>query len=495
MPLMEHLLYANQFILGPRHAEMFPSWQRLRLHDSVCITAHPLLPVRQVSRGGRSLTLLGFILDPARPESGDDAILADLIEGLSTCDCFFEKTFSLGGRWVLIVDDGSDLSLFNDAVGLRQVFYADRDRTGEFWCASQPEPIAGMLGLSMDGDAIDFVDSFAFRVNPEFRWPGEATMYRKIRHMLPNHYLDLKTGRCLRYWPRGPLPDLDVDEAREKAGRLLRGLMLAASHRFSLALSVTAGLDSRLVLAASREVCDSLTFMTVREISMADSHADIATPAELTAQLGLGYDVVRSSLILDDDFISVFKKNVSVPHYVYAPDAQAILKRYGRNKVAVTGSTSEVSRSSFRGLLGRPKYATVTVEDFSQLQQMGRHPFAMTNYEQWLSGIGESYNVDVLNLFEWELDDGNWLAMCQLEFDIAWKDIFTPFNCRELITTLLGVDDQHMRAPAYELYKGLISDLWPDVLAVPVNPHKQKKVNFSSRLKSRIRNGLSRVVR
>jgi hypothetical protein len=492
---MGSLLYANQFVLGPRFVERFSSWQRFKIREAAYLTVHPGLSVRQVSNGDKSLTLLGYMLDPERPRADDGDILDGLIKELTTAAAFFGKTSAFGGRWILIVDDGREIRLFNDAVGLRQVFYNDRNITGEFWCASQPEPIAGMLGLSMDGDAVDFVDSFEFRTNPEFRWPGEATMYRKIRHMLPNHYLDLKTGRCLRYWPWGPLPDLDVDEAREKAGRLLRGLMLAASHRFSLALSVTAGLDSRLVLAASREVSRSMTFMTVRQISMPEAHADIATPAELTGRLGLGYDVVKSSLILDDDFIDVFKKNVSVPHYVYAPDAQAILKRYGRSKVAVTGSTSEVSRSSFRALLNRPKYAAVTIEDFSRLQQMGVHPFAAAHYERWLAGIGERHNVDILNLFEWELDDGNWLAMCQLEFDIAWKDIFTPFNCRELITTLLGVDDQHMRAPAYELYKGLISDLWPDVLCVPVNPHKMKKVSFSSKLKSRIRSGLLRVVR
>jgi hypothetical protein len=299
----------------------------------------------------------------------------------------------------------------------------------------------------------------------------------------------------MRYWPHVPLPEVSPEEAIEKGCRILRGLMKSAALRFDLALSVTAGLDSRLVLAASREISNAMSFMTVREISMSEDHPDIATPAQLLAQLGLKHEVVKSGLLFDNGFVEIFRRNVSVPHYVYAPDAQAILAHYGRRKVAVTGSTSEVSRSSFRAHLSRPGDTGITLSNCSQLQQMGDHPFALLHYDQWLSGIGDHYNVDVLNLFEWELDDGNWLAMCQLEFDIAWKDIFTPFNCRELITTLLALDYRHMRPPAYALYMKMITALWPEILNVPVNPHKNKKVTFPAKVKSYVKSGLFRVLR
>ncbi len=491
---VEDLLYVNQFVLGPRFVDEFPSWQRFKAGSSVFLTVHPLLSVCQVSRGDKTLTLLGYILDPVRPQAGDQKILESLINQLSSCHSFFDRTAIFGGRWVLIVSDGADICLFNDAIGLRQVFYADSDVAGEFWCASQPETIAGLLSLSMDSDAVDFVNSYAFRVNTEFRWPGNSTMYREIKHMIPNHFLDLKSGRCLRYWPHAPLPEVSADKALEGTCRLLRGLMKAASQRFDLALSVTAGLDSRLVLAASREIRDSMAFMTVREISMPEDHPDITTPARLLARLGLKHEIVGSSLLFENGFVEVFKKNVSVPHYVYAPDAQAILAHYGRSRVAVTGSTAEVSRSSFRAHMNSPKNAGITVSDCARLQQTGDHPFALSHYEHWLSGIGELYNVDILNLFEWELDDGNWLAMCQLEFDIAWKDIFTPFNCRELITNLLALDYRHMSPPSFDLHMKMITALWPEVLCVPVNPHKQKKVAFSSRLKARFMRGISRIM-
>ena len=156
---VETLLYANQFILGPRFAENFSSWQRLRAGDAVFLTVHPLLSVCQLSRDNKTLTLLGYILDPERPEAGDCEILDSLINKLSPCETFFKHTSIFGGRWVLIADDGANIRLFNDAIGLRQVFYTDKDVTGELWCASQPEMIADLLSLPMNTDAVDFVNS------------------------------------------------------------------------------------------------------------------------------------------------------------------------------------------------------------------------------------------------------------------------------------------------------------------------------------------------
>ena len=490
----EKLQYSNQFVLGPAYIERLGTWQKIKVNHSIYLMVHPDLNAYQAAHENKSLTLIGFILDPDNPQNSDADIVNALILKLSDADSFIAHTYRHGGRWILIVNDGKEIRLLNDAVGLRQVFYSDVLHTEELWCASQPGMIADQLTLEMDPEGVDFIDSYEFRKNPEFRWPGNGSPYRQVKHLLPNHYLNLETGHCKRYWPDKPLSDLSFHEGIELISALLRGLMKSASNRFDLALSITAGLDSRVVLAASKEIRDSASYMTVRQIRMPDDYADITIPSQLLSRLGLKHDVVKSSLVIDDKFIEVFKKNVPIPHYVYAPDAHAILKYYAKKKVAVTGGTSEVSRSSFRELLGRPQDEKVTLQDFARLQEMGKDKFAFDHYQSWLSGLGNTYNLDILNLFEWELDDGNWLAMCQLEFDIAWKDIFAPFNCKDLISTMLSLKQEVMMPPKYEFYHALISNLWPDILSVPINPHKKKK-NFSSKLKSYVRGRLLPIIR
>jgi hypothetical protein len=483
-PVYDNLRYHNQFVLGPSYIEELADWQRFEVIPSIHLMAHPALNTYQARNAGRSLTLVGYILDPDRPQSSDADIIETLILKLTDFESFIARTHNYGGRWILVVNDGRKIALLNDAVGLRQVFYTETPYADQLWCASQPEIMAGLLGLTMDKAAVGFINSYEFRVNPEFRFPGNSSPYREIKHLLPNHYLDLKTGLCRRYWPSNALPEIGLDEAIENVSSILQGLMQSAANRFDLALSITAGLDSRVVLAASRPISHSITYMTVRQIGMPDDHADLTTPSQLLSKLGLNHDIVKSSLIIDDEFIEIFKQNVPIPHYVYAPDAQAILKHYAQCKVAVTGSSSEVSRFSFRALTNKSQREKLTLLDFADLQHMGKHKFAFHHYQSWLDGLGPLYNVDLLNLFEWELDDGNWLAMCQLEFDIAWKDIFTPFNCRSLINCLLSIKPHYLHTPKFEFHHRLISNLWPEVLNVPINPHKHKKAGLFSKIKS-----------
>jgi len=479
--MSEKLLYRNQFVLGPSFVEELTSWKRIKVNGSIHLTIHPDLNAYQAIYENKSITLLGFILDPDNPQASDSDIINDLIHELFSCDTFIERTYRFGGRWILIVNDGKEIRLFNDAAGLRQVFYTDTLQTKDLWCASQPRIVAEMLHLQLDKDAVDFIDSFEFRKNQEFRLPCYSSPYKEIKHLLPNHSLNLKTGLCQRYWPDKPLQNIPFNESLEKISGTLQALLKSALNRFDLALSITAGWDSRLVLASSKEISNKVSYMTVRQISMPEGHADIRIPSMLFSKLGLKYDIVKSSYIINDEFIKVFKKNTSLAHYIYAPDAQAILEYNGQKKVAVTGSVSEIGRWSVRENLKKSRKEEVTAQDLSMLQKMGKNQFAINCFENWLSGVGELHNVHILDLFDWEQGHGTWLAMCQLEFDIAWKDLFTPFNCRNLLINMLSVKEKYRKPPKYLLYEKLILNLWPEVLSVPINPHKKKR--FSSKIK------------
>ena len=196
------LLYRRQFVLGPRLAEQLAGWKRLTVRSNLYLTVHPDLQTQQVALDNNKITLLGYILDPNRPEANDLDVLKDLLLKLRTCgdlDDFFRYTYDFGGRWILIVDNGKELRLFNDATGLRQVFYTKASSSGEIWCASQPGILAMLLNLEMDPEAVEFINSYQ-KLNDiwsskEYFWPGDTSPYREIVHLLPNHYLNLRNRR------------------------------------------------------------------------------------------------------------------------------------------------------------------------------------------------------------------------------------------------------------------------------------------------------------
>ena len=469
-------LHHGQFLLGPLYADRFEGWQRIPIDNRTKLTVHPDLTTTQVSDKKKSLTLIGCILDPDDPAASNADILRQLLYRYTGRSALIEATSGYGGRWLLIATHGQEKFLFNDALGLRQVFYTNPADTGSLWAMSQPGIGAEVLGLQLDPQAVAFMESYAFRSHPEYRWPGEVSPFKGLKHLLPNHWLDLDTGTSHRYWPMEPLARIGPEAAIERLSMLLPGMIRAAAQRFDLALSITAGLDSRLVLAAARDIEDALSFVTVQQGGMSHDHADLTIPGGLLERLGLPHEVICAAESMTPGFSQAFKRSVLNAHDHYGPDAEAILQRFSRTKAVLTGSGGEVGRCSFRKELPWSERKTITPAHLAWLQRMDREPFALRHFERWLGDAEPRHDIKLLDLFEWEQGHGNWLAMTQLEFDIAWREIITPYNCRDVLTTLLGVDERYRRAPDYLLFRAIIRKLWPEVLQEPINPQPRQSL-------------------
>lgn len=466
-------LFCHQFILGPEFVNKLVGWQNIDVSDSLKLTLHQEVTVEQKSDGNRSITLIGFILDPQNPDLSDADIVLELLNNFSNIKELPGQTAKYGGRWIIIAQKDGQSSLFNDALGLRQICYTTPVFTDGLWAMSQPGLLAWLYDLKPDAEAERFVDSYQFRSNLEYRWPGIATAFREINHLLPNHYLDLSTGINHRFWPYEQLQRVSFAEGINRASDTLRGLMQAAHRRFELVIGITAGVDSRIVLAASKGIRKSIAGVTVRQGKMRDDHQDLTVPSRLLGNLAMPHQIIKALPYMSGEFSQTFKQNVFLAHDHYGPDVEAILGHYSRHKVVATGSGSEVAKVPFREYFDSGK-SEFTANDLAGLQRMEGNKFAEKYFHYWLEDIGNLYGVELLDLFCWEQSHGNWLAGTQMEFDLAWQDIFTPFNCRELLACLLSIDTCHRVSPDYSVHSALIENMWPELLQEPVNPDKEQ---------------------
>jgi len=479
-----------QFVLGPYVPEAYAAWQHVEVDSNHHLMAHPSLNVDRVDGDGLSVVLLGYILDPGKPDAGNSDILKQLLSGLSQGDDLFDAFEPLGGRWALIVKNAHGLRLFHDAVGLRQVFHTDIQQTKAVWCASQPDHIGKSIGLEIDIAASEFISGLQER-DPEYWWPGTSSHYRQVKRLLPNHYLDLETGSVQRFWPRKPLKPRSLDETVDAVSRTLSGLVRSAAHRFDLTFAMSAGWDSRLTLAASRSVAQDVRYYTVRRADMDRRHMDVNIPTRLLKKLGLHHDLIEHGSFVSPEFKTLFNNNVSYAHPMRLAPLQSEYNYYKRSKVAVTGNISEVARCYYRSpeTAGKPP----GVDDLVKLANMD-HPFSREAFKNWLDDLGDPLGYDVLDLFYWEQRSGSWFAQNCLEFDAAWQELFFPFNNRRFLMDMLAVDNQARQAPDYVLYKKLISRLWPEVLAEPINPLSlHQRLNRLSRRMIRITRRLMRL--
>src|SRR5678815_552089 len=105
---LERLRFRRQFFLGPGFIEGFPEWTRMNIGTAHCLTVHPDLETCQASDNNKSITLLGFILDPNNPQASNLDILRMLVRKLEGCGDFWKHTSELGGRWILVANDGAE---------------------------------------------------------------------------------------------------------------------------------------------------------------------------------------------------------------------------------------------------------------------------------------------------------------------------------------------------------------------------------------------------
>ncbi len=480
--------FYQQFLLGSEFTDHLHHWKKTVLNNNLKLATHPDLDVTVVSSAEKSLILLGSILDTADPPATNVEVLNSLLNRFRDFDSLLTATTDCGGRWIIIAIQGDQCILFHDALGLRQVCYSDTARMDDLWVMSQPGIVADLFKLDISADAQAYIDSDEFRSNPEYRWPCAGTPFREIKQLLPNHYLDLVSGDSHRYWPSAPLKETSFHEALETLSKLLPALVTAAATRFDVVLGITAGLDSRLVLAASKHSGTPISGVSVRQNAMEDHHQDIAVPARLFNRLGLEHTVLLAKSQMSPEFAVRLRGNVFMAHDHYGPDAEAILEHYAHQKTVITGSGAEVGKCCYGEAFRNVAPGEVTGEMLSPLVNMGNSEYSTGHFNDWLSGLGHIHNIKVADLFQWEHAHGNWLAMTQLEFNFVWREIITPFNCRAVLTTLLSVPERYRKAPDYDLFLALIKRLWPELLSEPVNPGKKPKP--LARLGSRLKNYL-----
>jgi len=87
-------------------------------------------------------------------------------------------------------------------------------------------------------------------------YPFGLTPYRHVRRVLPNHYLDLEGWKAVRHWPgKAELTvDYDTDRAVKEIVSIIKNNLQAISKRYRIHMGLTAGRDTRLLLACSRPI-------------------------------------------------------------------------------------------------------------------------------------------------------------------------------------------------------------------------------------------------
>ena len=483
------LKYRRQFLLTSEDVNL--CWHKTQVNNTLHVYNHPDLNVEVYGKDNRKIILLGYIIDSEQSISQSE-ILSNLINSSGNFSELCGLTYALTGRFVLIYVENQEVKILNDPCGLRSVYYSfEEDR---IFIGSSPMIIADVQGKkeTKNTQILEFINSPEFTLN-ESAWFGDKTIFDNIFHVMPNHYLDCEKQKVERYWI-GKITNLNLTDVVMSVGEMLQNSIVEMSRRVPIQLAVTAGWDSRILLAASKQTKVTTKYFVSSMDILPDSHMDIKIPNLLAKNNDFEIEVIRNITEIDEEFIEILKRNVMNARVL--PKTKTIYHFY-RNKekrVTINGNASEISRL-FYGIVADE---FVTAEYLAKLMNYEKFEFVVAEFQSWLDNTREfakTNQIPLLDLFYWEQRMGNWGVHYPNEQDIA-VDEFTPFNNRKLIIELMCIQNEYREESNNVLYKQIIESMWPELMQVPVNPLslKQKvKGLMPSNLKMEIKKFMHRV--
>ena len=463
--------------MGPRSSAGCIPGHSIAVADGYCLTSHPELEVTKASSGGDWLVLLGYLLDPYRPGDGNEAILQGLLRDAATPDDLFSLLCDKCGRYVVIAKTGDELRMFSDAAGMRQIFYC-KDAAGNLWCASQPHILAQCLQIPVDETIRSDLAKTALFASQKYWYPGSVTLFKGISHLMPNHYLHLQKKEQARYWPSQSLPTVPFEECVAKSGELLSGIIDSASYRFSnLAFAISSGLDSRVLLAASRRNSGKIRYFTHVRNGEEKIDTSLSIPSMLCNTLGLSHLYVREEEV-DGAFEQLFNANVFTARRSTMSNAYAIYKRFEleeKDLTVIYGNCAEITKRDRSRYPKLPDFL-ITGKSITEMSLLSHSATALQEFEGWLTSLrnlAQECNLDILDLLHWEHRVGSWAAMSFHEYETAFE-VVCPYSCRRYIELLLGVPFKYRTKPDYLLQNRIAEALWPETLLLPINPGNSK---------------------
>lgn len=473
---------ARQYVLMPSSVPFYPQWKSTAFGSNFCLHYDHRLHV-SVCDGA---VLLGSIYDLELDTMAVDAILSDVARYIPNEMELYERLSHLAGRWTFFRARQGNVKIVSDATGLLPVFYIDSQHAPLVSCnpeliaelANAPVSNAGrkrMTEPSYRSDAPTELPLSGARGHDNW-WPGELTPYRGIRHLLPNHCLELPSRRVSRFWPSRSVNKISEHSAASEASRQLNLIVQGVSKsRGKVLMPLSAGLDTRALLATSKSVVNRLSHFVFSPAVHKSGNSfveDRMIARKISQKHGFPVTELEYSNVLDDEFGSRLKSNVSflTASHTIGFEMQAVTRAFGSDATLLNGNVSEIARNYYgffpKSLVNESYLTCATDIDLS--------PLTCSEFRRWLpaarsaSDLGQ---IELSDLLYWEFRMGCWYAYAQLQIG-AFFEIFTPFNCRKLLEVLLSAPKKSRSGVVAPLYRNIILQCWPQLLQTPINPSK-----------------------
>lgn len=449
--------FDRQFLVARRGSAPAPQGAQLAVLNDLDVATFGRVPVRRLFASGALIgAFLGFPVDYRRQTLIQDDIRLDRpAPGPSELDAFVEdEVYRHSGSFLFILDLPGAHRVYLDADGsLSAVFDPER------------RACAATASLLLDREAYDArfrSDLHEFlRVRADGWFPAGLTAHVGVSRLMCNHYLDLDTGTTQRHWPRGQIEiTADPDEACRRINASIVDTVRALNAGGKLTTTLTAGNETRMILAACREIKDQLNFYTVNSV---ETRLDAVRAQELAKRFGLNHRLLPiryATAEQSEQWHARTGHAIGGPNMLSHPTVEA-LAQYDFISGGLGGEIG-------RGFFWRATDTEATrhsAHDIAVRFGMPIHDEVVAAVETWMETVPQVDGYLMMDLAYLELRMSCW-AFAQA---YATPDNYAihPMISRESFAAMLSLPPEWRRSNRMIL-RG-IELAWPELLSLPIN--------------------------
>jgi hypothetical protein len=290
-----------------------------------------------------------------------------------------------------------------------------------------------------------------------------ATPHARGERILPNHILDLRTWEQIREWPTGPYGRGAQEELVERIAVTMERTIAAAALSDELNQSMTAGGDTRVMLACSRPVLDRIHFFTVAQPDSV-GRTDAIVSSQLAARFNYDHRVLPFQRSTRADLRRFMIRTGALAGEKRGSEAGPTYALLGDRRPYVSGVHERTS------LGWRPDDdRTMRLDGADLLRRYNTplQPRLVTAADRWLAELPGLDAVDALTLLGTELRFGLWGGALTTAYPDAYTYTLYPFAHRSILDAELQMEFAMRRYGAYR--EDLIRSRWPELLDVGIN--------------------------
>jgi hypothetical protein len=448
-------LFNGQFLFSTDPAAIPPAWNHYEQAGWV-IATHPDLPVTSLVLPDR--TRLGWLIGYAITDTSFCPEEIIVRSGHARDEDALEATLAtLGGRFVAVLLTATHQRCYLDACGSMSAVYSTRVPL----VASTPSLI-DTAQHPWDADLIRDM-----RMPMSGLWyPFGLTARQHVARIIPNHYLNLATMQPVRWWPPASMQygHGSVDQALATITTTVRHALTTVAATHPLYLTLTAGRDSRMVLACARDVCDRTIFFT---FTLGRDTADAHIARSIARRFQLSHMQLRK-IYADPVALELWQTKTGRAVAGEIWKIHVTMRDLDPARVLMTGMAGEVGRGYYWNPADTAD-TPLTPADLVARCHLPWHPRFAAPAQAWLNSVPTSNTFFLLDLLYVEQRLGCWggpqiyggdqrnITMIQL-LPLAHRAIFEAMFA-------LPVDYRRDQRLAADICR----TLWPELATLPYN--------------------------